>query len=686
MANTSGGVGNHVSQSGTASNDLGGELWSWFLRARTARYVTGGTEMLRRGMIHAEHTSELPPLEIEFPENFGNPSGSCGCKAEVNESCDVCAMPVDNVNVAETFKKCGPKSVFDDMATLLTNVKLAEFTAAVENAYAPIGNKPHQLKARHKSALPKDEIKKAAKAFYAYLKDFLETNQVRVNELPEAFDVSILQDVRKALVDAIRASTEDLSDKALSELDQIIESTFHRTNFMGEYQKAVDDTKHYPLGVVWCDGAALSKKRKLGANKKLKVEWDVQATAKRIDPRYFWATEDWTQGQEGTMCFHLKRLTAGDIKRLGNISAMPEPIKTKINAYLEKNESGFKMHAAGLFVDESFIETDNYDVLVARGKFTRGALEELNVSIPEEMRLESHIRAEVWYSAGEVINVIVIPYPMRDLGVYTTTFRNNGDSIWGIPLYEFVWPFAVMYQATLKNIDKAVGKSVGSIISMDIGVMENIDDYIKKDPETGNYVIDFSGDTILQFDSTAAIGSPNFKGVPVHIQQMPTDLDKLLPVLRLIFEQLEIITGIPSILNDGLPGSSALRTDGLYNKAYDNASKPLKSILRRGERRILTPAIQYFFDYRASTDGLPENLVELDPYILLSDLLLTERNNDNLLWDRLERLAVWRGLIPDSKIGSLLNRLGRELGFNEDLVEGANPLGPQAPAQTPAQL
>ena len=263
-----------------------------------------------------------------------------------------------------------------------------------------------------------------------------------------------------------------------------------------------------------------------------------------------------------------------------------------------------------------------------------------------------------------------------NLGVFTTVFRRRGQSIFGYSLHDFIYAFAKLYEGAVDAVDRSMNKATGSIIQVDTGVLNNPDAYIKKDEETGDITLDLTDDLVIEFDSTQAFSSPNFKGVPIHVDQLPSDLAQLLPVVDFVFDQLEKISGIPSILVNSQNVSSALRTTGNFNASFAASSKGVKSLLREGENRILEPSVRYIFDNKAMSGEMKNFLTDLEPEILLSDTLTRESNEDSeLLQSVIAVTQLGGGLIPQDKLSGLVNTVGRELlNLNEDLIPGAGVL------------
>lgn len=190
---------------------------------------------------------------------------------------------------------------------------------------------------------------------------------------------------------------------------------------------------------------------------------------------------------------------------------------------------------------------------------------------------------------------------------------------------------------------------------------------------------------IIEFDSTQAFQSNNFKGVPITVTQLPSDLSKLLPVVEFIHSQLERISGIPSILVNAANVSSALRTNSNFNAAFAASAKVVQSLLRESEVRILKPSIKYIFDTKAMSGDMGEFLIEVEPEILLSDTLTRELNDDQLLLQGLQNMAPFSRSIPAENLAKLINAVGREVyHLDEDLIPGTGALATSTPP-TPAQ-
>mgnify|MGYP007014125644 FL=1 len=267
----------------------------------------------------------------------------------------------------------------------------------------------------------------------------------------------------------------------------------------------------------------------------------------------------------------------------------------------------------------------------------------------------------------------------------TTVFRRKGQSIFGWSLHEFLYPFAKLYEGAIDAVDRSVGKSIGSLIQVDTGVIEDPTKYMTKNEQTGEVELDLSEDVIIEFDSTQAFSSPNFKGVPVSVTQLPSDLTKLLPVIDFAHTELERISGIPSILVNSNNISSALRTNSNFNASFTASAKVVQSLLRESEVRVLEPSIRFIFDSKAMSGDMKEFLIEAEPEILLSDTLTRELNDDQELLQSMQFFGQFADRIPPEKLNSLINTVGREVyHLREDLIPGTGVLATTTPS-TPAQ-
>lgn len=636
--------------------ELAGDVLLLFQNANTVRHTTGVTNSLRMGNIRESMQSD------EFVVRT--------CECDETESCELCDNGgIEPCSMESCFNDMRKRSPFDNVANLLTTVKKYEFISLAENAYAQIGNKPFKLVANKTTGITDEEQTEIAQFLYDYIDSFLTTNEVKIDELDVAFNLNTLQDITNALAEEVQMNAENRINESLSRNEEIIERIFKRTDFMKEYLEVLKDTTEYPLGVMWIDDHKVVKTRKV-VKGKMKMVHSVQCETNRIDPAYFWATSDWKLNQPGRAVFRLGEFTAGDIRRWKEFNvAGSETLNENIDAFLNDHPSSYRMYEAMLFEDHCVLKEGLYDVLICRGKFNKSAVEELGVTIPDLYEHDDIIPIECYYAGSQILKVRVMEYANDDLGVFTTLFRRSNNSIWGYSLHEFIYPFARMYQGTIKSLDDSVGKSVASIVQVDLGVMDDPDNYIKRDKDTGEVVLDLTDDLLVEFNSSKSFTSPNFKGVPITVDGYPSQLNEIIPVIDVIFRNLEIITGIPSMLVNGSNVSSALRTNSNFNAAFSASAKVVKSLLRESERRVLEPAIRHVFDLMAMSGEMKDFLIEVEPEILLSDTLTRERNDDQLLLQGVQLLSQFNGMIPPERMGQLVNTLAREVyGIERDLV------------------
>ena len=234
-------------------------------------------------------------------------------------------------------------------------------------------------------------------------------------------------------------------------------------------------------------------------------------------------------------------------------------------------------------------------------------------------------------------------------------FRRNCDSIYGYSVYDFCYPFARLYGNVIDSLDRSVGKSVGMILQVDRSVIEDPDRYFRRDKD-GQIVLDISQDQLIEFDSTQAFGAPNFKGFPITVTALPSNIEKLMPVLQMAVDEMERLTKIPNMLTDGTDISSALRTTSNMNMAYNSSAKVVQALLREAENRVLKPGIVYMFDCEVLGQRVPKGLLDMDPEILLSDTLLRESNDAQELLANLQILAQYRDIIPPEKFKTAVDR------------------------------
>ena len=342
-----------------------------------------------------------------------------------------------------------------------------------------------------------------------------------------------------------------------------------------------------------------------------------------------------------------------------------------------------------MFSDHAIINRGLYDVFVCRGWFEKSKVSgelkspsgELKSTMPKEYDTEDYIPCEIHFTQGKLLKVRVLELVDEFLGVYTTTFRRNGSSIFGYSLHQFISPFTKLYASMIDAVDKNMANSTSAIIQMDRGVISDPEKYLTINKKTGEAELDFSKDWIVEFDSSDVF-NPNFKGFPIHVTQLPSNLDKLLPLRDFIIRELELLSGIPSILISSNNISSALRTTDNFNAAFTASAKVIQALLRESEERILKPVVQYFFDAKARKGEMRQFLIDAEPEILLSDTLSRDHNESQVLLQGVQMMASIGGdMIPREKFASLLNRIGKELyNLDDDLISGASPIGTTNPS------
>lgn len=658
--------------SGESEGKLVAEANLLFISASSHRNKLGVTPSLQKGFVRQSMLDDDSPYSELIKLNKNN-SPECGCAQ--SESCAECEDELVDVCDSEEFKKvCRETSIYSGMANLLTTVKKYEFIALMENAYAQVGNKPFKFKSTKEAETSDEEREQAASEFYAFVENFLEVNDVKINEITTAFNVSTLGEVSSTLEDEAKAQAKNRLDKSVQIEETVMEKIFLRANLMQTYREVIKDTVDYPIGVMWADDLTI-KKQRIVSNGVLKFDKTVQCGVRRVDPCYFWMTDDHTMNNFGRAVFKLEQFTSGEIqnwvtKRVTGSSK----IDTNVSEYLEDNKDGYRETKAALFNDHWLLHKGLYDVIVSRGHYHIDGVKQMGIDIPKEYKGENYVPCEIYFSNNTLLRVRVMTCVDETLGVYTTVFRRNGQSVFGYSLHDFVYPFAKMYEGMLESMDKNMANSTSSIIQIDRGVIDNPGAYMKKGDD-GEYEMDLSEDWIVEFDSSDAF-NPNFRGMPIQIDQLPSNLSKLLPLRDFIMREIEEISGIPSILVNSSNISSALRTDGNFKSAFSASAKVVTALLRGNEDRVLKPVIQFFFDAKATSGEMKQFLIDAEPEVLLSDTLLRENNQDQELLNGVNTLIqLGSGLIPQEKIAGLVNLVGKEVyNLDEDLIPGVSAL------------
>lgn len=653
--------------------DLASELHLLMMSSITYRGDCGATfdiqsAYLRHRGKNIDWPNSLPGYQIKpIPPATDKP---CGCEGD--EHCDLCDESLAEICTTEDVMEAMDNvSPFRQVARLISTIKAYDYTSLVEHAYAKTGNKPFKLKSNKEITINEEEMNELAGLLSANIEAYIEQNDIRIDEIPYAFDFNAMSELVGAFEDYLLKKAKKHNDDEVQRYEESLERTFNRTNFMEQYIECIKDTANFPLGILWIDDNAIKKEKRI-SNGKVKIERKIQASAERVHPAHIWFTPDYSFSEVGRAVFRAKRFTHGDIMRWKNMGiAGSKKIESNITKFLEKYNEGCFIPYIMLFRNVNPLINYDYDVMIMRGMVKRHQVEELGVEIPATLKDENFIPCEIYFSGAYILRCRVMDVLDRHLGVYTTVFRRNCDSIYGYSVYDFCMPFASLYMNTMDAIDRSVGKSVGMFIQIDRAVIDDPDKYFKRDAK-GNIILDITEDQLIEFDSNQAFGAPNFKGIPINITQVPSNLDKLMPMLELVIQEMERITKIPNLLTDGSDVSSALRTTSNMNMAYNSSAKVIQALLREAENRVLRPGIAYLFDCELMNERVHPGLLELEPEILLSDTLVRETNDAAELVQGLQVLSPYMQIIPPEKFATLLNTVARKaFGFTEDIMPDA---------------
>lgn len=656
--------------------ELAGELHQLLMMSIGYRGDCGATLDIQnaymRGQLN-EMPNSMPEYQILPDNDFQpyKPDKPCDCKE--GETCDLCDPSLANIcttdDIAARMKKLSP---FSRLARMISTIKSYDYISLAEHAYANVGNKPFKLKSNKDIIVTPEEMEELAKLITAQIEAYIIENDVRVTEIPYAFNFDAMSDMVDSFEQYMVEKAKKKNQDDLQHYEDAVERTFNRTNFMTQYLEAIKDTANYPLGVLWIDDSAVRKEKVVTKSGKVKIERRIQAVAERVHPAHIWFTPDFSFSEVGRAVFRVKRFSRGDIARWREMNvAGSDKLNRNITKFLEDYSEGCFIPYIMLFRNLNPIINYDYDVIISRGLFSREKVEGIGVEIPEGLKYENFIPCEIYWAGSYILRVRVLDVLDKHLGVFTTVFRRNCDSIYGYSVHDFCYPFANLYMNVIDSMDRSVGRATGMIIQLDRSVIDDPEKYFVRDKH-GFIDFDLTKDQFVEFDSTQAFGAPNFKGFPITITEIPSNLDKLMPMLELVINEMERITKIPNMLTDGTDINSALRTTSNMNTAFAASGKVVQALLRESENRILKPAISYIFDCELLAGRIPKGLLDLEPEILLSDTLVRETNDGQEIVQNLAILAQYRDIIPPDKFSSLLNTISRDVfGFREDLIPDA---------------
>ena len=663
-------------ESSVEGKDLAGELHMLMMHSITYRGRCGATFDIQSAYLRTGQDipwpNSVPWLKVGPIDPASSMEAKCDCDKEKGESCELCDDDLAEICTTEdVMERMGEYSPFRRLARLISTIKSYDYISLAEHAYAKTGNKPFKLKSNREITIDQREMDELTSLLVDNIQNFIDVNDVRIDEIPYAFDVNAIGDLVVAFEEYLMKKAKRHNDDELQKFEDGLERTFNRTNFMGEYLECVKDTANFPLGILWIDDNAVKREKKI-VGSQVKVSYKVQCTAERVHPSQVWFTPDYSLSQTGRAVFRAKRFTRGDIaqwKEMG-ISGSKK-IDWNITRFLEKYTEGCFIPYIMLFRNLNPLINYDYDVMIMRGMVRRDQVEDLGVDVPEYFKNDTFIPCEIYFSGSYILRCRVMEAPDKHMGVYTTVFRRNCDSIYGYSVYDFCQPFANLYMTTMDAIDVSVGKSMGMIVQLDRAVINDPEKYFVRD-KNGRVIFDMTQDQFVEFDSSQLYGVNNFKGVPITVTQIPSNLEQLLPMLELILNEMERVTKIPNMLVDGSEVSSALRTTSNMNMAYNSSAKVIQALLRETENRMLRPGISYMFDCEVLSGRIPRGLLELEPEILLSDTLVRETNDAQELVNGLQILSQFAQFIPPEKFGTLINTVARKaFGFTEDMVPDA---------------
>jgi hypothetical protein len=631
-------------------SELSGEVNSLFMYAINTRRQTAES-MLRSSFLNSirhvdddhHHVREVDEISCDCDD---------GCEEDLKQICHSHDFVCDN-------------SPFRFISEYLCLTKAHDYVALAEDAYGRMGNRFFSFSDIGDAEVTDADIENVANLVKAELQRIIDSTGITIDELGTVIDPSALIQMVADRESTIRSNYAKMKEVLYNRIESQAEAVLDDTNFLTEYMNIVRDTTIYPIGVLWTDLESVSNESfvKNGKIVNRKVE---KIKVERVPPYDVWFTPDYRRDRPGRAVFRVKRLSKDTLEKMRDDTSTHSKIRDEITQFLiDYPDGGFPAHIL-LFQNYMPFVDWQYDVLCVRGKFRS---ENVRSYVSEKIQSD-YVECEIWYSGSAIIKVSILKLTDKYRGVYTTSFRyRDNDSMWGIGLWDFALPFAKTYESVWKEMNESVGRSLGAIVQIDRALVENLEDLQEKDPTTGKMVLNLTN-KIVEIDTSKTVFNPNSKGVGVIVDVLPSNLEKLGPLLSMALDALEQVTKVPRMLTDGGDISSALRTTSNFNAAFAASNKVIQSLLRTGEKQVIEPFLKLMF--QAMLLKMPDLSKELGdnvPEIILSDTMARTQGDNQLAAQALQFFSAVRDRIPEDNFNALINAAAnRTYGIKENLV------------------
>ena len=293
-------------------------------------------------------------------------------------------------------------------------------------------------------------------------------------------------------------------------------------------------------------------------------------------------------------------------------------------------------------------EVERWEVLEFWGGVSVEMLKENDIAVPKELEDNVELQANIWYSQGKVLRLVLNPFKPSRIPYYAVPFELNPYSFFGIGIAE--------------NMDDSQTLMNGFMrMAVDNAVL--------------------SGNLILEVDETNLVPGQDMTIYPGKIFRRQggapgqaifgTKFPNVAAENMQLFDKARVLadeaTGMPSFAHGQTGVTGVGRTASGISMLMNAASGSIKTVIKNVDDYLLRPIGEAFFAFNMQFDPTPD---------IVGDLEVKARGTESLMQNevRSQRLLQFLQIIqnpalaPFAKLPYIVREIAKSMDLDPDLV------------------
>lgn len=293
-------------------------------------------------------------------------------------------------------------------------------------------------------------------------------------------------------------------------------------------------------------------------------------------------------------------------------------------------------------------EVERWEVLEFWGAISIEMLEENDIAIPKELQDNVELQANIWYSKGKVLRLVLNPFKPALIPYYAVPYELNPYSFFGV----------------------GIGENMDDTQTLMNGFMRMAVD---------NAVL--SGNLILEVDETNLVPGQDMTIYPGKIFRRQggapgqaifgTKFPNVSSENMQLFDKARVLadeaTGMPSFAHGQTGVSGVGRTASGISMLMNAASGNIKTVVKNVDDYLLRPIGEAFFAFNMQFDPSPDIVGDLEVKARgVESLLSTEVRSQRLL--QFLQIIQNPTLAPFAKLPYIVREIAKSMDLDPDLV------------------